>query len=371
MHVKILCSLCRWRELKISKRARLLTRLACPGVQPPSIFLTPQKDIITGKLWGVQSDARLRRGAIMMAEHAVNNKATENTEIALVTLHENIVTMWNGRNCTVSLISWALIAAFAHGFAGVNLGSNRRASCITSLRMASGQGFGGATTAPEKEKTATKQDLNSLSTMQIKDKLLTLLPSMMGTDDEFRLVEQYVNALEEAYVPAQTLDFLNLAMSGEWQLLFSTNLSGGPRPNFRLRELLQKVESKGLEGTVTNVALWDFAEDESTFDATGTFSVKCGYTINQGARMVMELQDHVLNPFPGSKIPADVPALVGMLHRSMPKEMFDPNEHAMDTTYLDGDLRIVRMTGPRLEGVRDIFVRRGSIEIDPTAGGDS
>jgi hypothetical protein len=101
------------------------------------------------------------------------------------------------------------------------------------------------------------------------------------------------------------------------------------------------------------------------FDATGVFTVKCKYTINQGARMVMDLEDHVLEPARGSKIPKDVPALVGCLHRAMPTELFDPSEHAMDTTYLDTDLRIVRMTGPNFEGVRDIFIRRGSIVINP------
>ena len=83
--------------------------------------------------------------------------------------------------------------------------------------------------------------------------------------------------------------------------------------------------------------------------------------------MVTDLDDHVLNLAKGSKVPKDVPALVGMLHRAMPKELFDPSEHAMDTTYLDGDLRIVRMAGPRLEGVRDIYIRKGSIEINPSA----
>ena len=120
------------------------------------------------------------------------------------------------------------------------------------------------------------------------------------------------------------------------------------------------------------MALWDLAEDggdtnNNNFDATGTFSVVSQYQINQGARMVLlDEPNHILEPARGSKIPKDVPALVGMLHRAMPKELFDANEHAMDTTYLDADLRIVRMTGPRLEGVRDIFIRRGSIEIDPT-----
>jgi hypothetical protein len=41
----------------------------------------------------------------------------------------------------------------------------------------------------------------------------------------------------------------------------------------------------------------------------------------------------------------------------MPREIFDPTDHAMDTTYMDADLRIVRYTGPIFEGVRNIFVR--------------
>lgn len=251
----------------------------------------------------------------------------------------------------------ALIAAVANAFT-----VNPPTSPTRELRrynMASGEGFGVA---------SMEEDIATLPPLEIKQRLLDLLPSMTGKDQEFRLVETYVNALEEAYVPAQTLDFFNFAMTGEWQLLFSTNLNSGPKANFRLRELLQRVESNRLMGDLTNVALWDLSEDGTTFDATGTFSVKCTYEINQGARMVVNLEDLVLEPSKGSKIPSDVPSLVGMLHRAMPKEMFDPNDHAMDTTYLDGDLRIVRMTGPKFEGVRDIFMRRGSIEINPTNG---
>jgi hypothetical protein len=235
-----------------------------------------------------------------------------------------------------------------------------------------GTGFGvlqdEATSAEQEVKQAQQEEpeLGTMDTMQVKEKLLDLLPRMTGSPEEFRLVEAYVNNLEERYTPVQTLDFLNLAMCGEWQLLFSTNHAGGPRLNIRLRELFQRVEANNLEGSVTNEATWDLAEDGSTFDCTGTFSVETSYQINQGARMVMELEDHVLKPARGSKIPQDVPALVGLLHQIMPKELFDPNDHAMDTTYLDGDMRIVRMTGPKFEGVRDIFIRRGSREIDPT-----
>merc|ERR1712107_552404 len=103
----------------------------------------------------------------------------------------------------------------------------------------------------------------------------------------------------------------------------------------------------------------------TTFDASGTFSIKCSYSINQGARMVVELDEHVINIAKGSTVPKDAEGLVALLYKAIPTEMFDPNDHAMDTTYLDGDLRIVRMTGPKFEATRDIFIRRGSMQINP------
>jgi hypothetical protein len=205
-----------------------------------------------------------------------------------------------------------------------------------------------------------------LDTMEIKRRLLDLLPRMKGTPEEFKAVESYVNELEDRYTPVQTLGFLNLAMSGDWQLLFSTNISGMPKSNFRLRELYQRIESNDLSGKVINEATWDLADNHGpTFDCSGSFTIKCCYTINQGARMLVALDDHVLELAKGSAVPNDFQALVGLLHRAIPTELFDPSEHAMDTTYIDGDLRIVRMTGPRFEAIRDIFIRRGCVEISP------
>jgi len=259
------------------------------------------------------------------------------------------------------------------------VGSSRKTNPIfgsrTSESAGASKGFGtSAAVAENPKKSSNKASAGSnnmnrfsgISQTELKDRLLDLVPRMTGTEEEFRDVEDLVNALEERYQPAQTLQFLNFAMRGEWQLIFSTNLAGTPNPSkFRLRELFQRIECRGLEGSMTNVATWDLAESgEGVFDATGSFSVKCRYTINQGARMVVDLEDHVLQPSRGSSIPRDVPALVGLLHRAMPKELFDPSEHAVDTTYLDDDLRIVRYTGPRLEGIRDIMIRRGTIELD-------
>lgn len=238
---------------------------------------------------------------------------------------------------------------------------------FSSQRNESGKGFGATNTL---EKKLQQQDFSNLSVAQAKEKLLDLLPRMTGKEEEFRAVEALVNNLEANYQPAQTLDFLNLILQGEWQLLFSTNLSGTPNPaKFRLRELYQRIECNKLQGKLVNEATWDLAEQgDANFEASGTFTVECSYKINQGTRMMLELNEHILKPAKGTKIPKDVPALVGLLHRAMPKEMFDPADHAIDTTYLDADLRIARHTGPRLEGVRDIFIRRGSLEINPIGG---
>ena len=80
----------------------------------------------------------------------------------------------------------------------------------------------------------------------------------------------------------------------------------------------------------------------------------------------MNVDEHKIEPAKGSNIPKDVPKLVGMLHQTIPTEMFDPDDLAIDTTYVDPDLRIVRFTGKRHEGVRNIFIRSGSVHFDPS-----
>jgi len=210
-------------------------------------------------------------------------------------------------------------------------------------------------------------DVNSLDTSEIKGRLLDLLPRITGSSAEFRQVETLVNTLEDRHKPVLTLDFLNLAMAGEWQLLFSTSLSSRPRQNFRITEMFQRVESvlmNSLQGTVANEVSWELAENGNSFDASGSFTVVCDYEINRGARLELNLQDSILKLAKGSSLPDDIENLIGLLNRAMPKELFDPSDHAVDTTYLDGDIRITRMTGPRFEGVRDIFIRKGSMDTD-------
>jgi len=236
------------------------------------------------------------------------------------------------------------------------------------------------TTISNDKDTSNSEDNISISAEEAKQNLLKMIPQMTGTEEEYSLIQSYVNLLEEQYSPIQTIDFLNLAIMGEWQLLFSTNVMPIPRKNLRLRELIQNIqpnEEERRNGTVVNSAKWDYYaqdddDDDSTttnqqlFNTNGNFNIKCSYSINQGARMVIELNEHEVRPSKSSNKQIqskDVPKLVGLLHRSIPAEIFDPNNHAADCTYLDADIRIVRMTGDKHEGVRNIWMRKGSLEI--------
>jgi hypothetical protein len=61
--------------------------------------------------------------------------------------------------------------------------------------------------------------IETLSAADAKKQLIDLIPRMTGNEEEYRAVEAYVNLLEDKYSPVQTIDFLNLAMDGDWQLV--------------------------------------------------------------------------------------------------------------------------------------------------------
>ena len=271
----------------------------------------------------------------------------------------------------IALLLAALSGSNVDAFASSRQHQHHCSLAPTMVLAAAAEGFGAVKEPPTQKNVETNSNENQvvsiadMSPEDAKSALIELIPRMTGSDEENRSVESYVNLLEDKYSSIQTIDFLNLAMSGDWQLLFSTNLMGRPNRKLRLTELVQKIEADGFNGTLTNLATWDYAEDEAAFDASGNFNIKCSYSINQGARMVIDLDDHELRLAKGSNVPSDVPEVVGLLNRAIPKEMFDPNNHAMDTTYLDADLRIVRLTGPVHEGVRNIFMRKDTLKIQP------
>jgi len=271
---------------------------------------------------------------------------------------------------------------------------------------------------------AEKYDYSMYSTSELKTQLLDLIPKMTGKDpEENEKVISLINQLEVNYsqTPIQTLDFFNLMVVGKWQLLFSTNQLGRPNPKLRLTRLIQDIQpdsEKKNNGKVSTIAAWDYAQNYEydpdyytppTFDVSGTLSVKSDYSMSSkgAARMETTLKDHELELKKGSQVPPmdKFSEIFSMINKAMPTELFDPSDLAADTTYIDGDVRIMRLTPilpetelseegeelepeasfykalsemdeeqrermlhvVKLDGVRNIFIREGAFETNPVA----
>lgn len=295
----------------------------------------------------------------------------------------NAFTITPNRNVFLSIQEEHLLARFRHSTVS-------HSTKISDLEPAVPQ----STPTPnsdnnDDELSALDRELELLPLEQIKSRLLDLLTRMTGKSEEHEELTSLINAIEAKYEPVLTIDFFNMAVSGDWQLLFSTNMLNSMSANLRLSEMIQRIEPNGMSGNVTNIAQWDQRSDGVNFDISGTMNVHNTYTVGEqgAARMQMTLKNHAMQLNKGSKKPDmnNLPTLVGMIQNAMPSELFDPNGLGLDTTFLDGNLRIVRITAnlnensentdietvnealkkQKYDGVRNIFIRKGSVKLRP------
>jgi len=124
----------------------------------------------------------------------------------------------------------------------------------------------------------------------------------------------------------------------------------------RIKNLTQTITSNETVGNVTNTVTWDYAEDGDLLDCHGTLEISNTYEIDEALTFRIKLDGHKIRPI-GKKLPNNFQRLVALLQRSIPPEIFDPNETEMDTTYLDSDLRICNSFGERFNNVRNIFIK--------------
>ena len=132
------------------------------------------------------------------------------------------------------------------------------------------------------QRKSSAYDIESLSTVDCKSKLLSLLLQQRGENFDLLEIESLINTLEKRYTPVLTLEFYNMAMCGIWTLLFSTNIitskahTGGIRLSSEVR---QKIQPVGHKGNMTNSVRWELV---TLFNCSGTFDVECSYEIKQG-----------------------------------------------------------------------------------------
>jgi hypothetical protein len=194
-----------------------------------------------------------------------------------------------------------------------------------------------------------------------REELINLLDTeMKDPPDHFRL-DYLVKFLESKYTPIQTSSFFNFATKGDWQLQYSNVLT--PRASKLLKfSVNQSICPDGMSssGCMENNIQWSLsdpgAEKSETGRYHGSFLVKCGYELTSRGDMYIQLREHILAPV--GELPQDIEGLVMDLQRSIPFESFDPAESYHATTYMDTDLRVVRINGDRFRSIINIFTKK-------------
>lgn len=168
-------------------------------------------------------------------------------------------------------------------------------------------------------------------------------------------VPMLIAAAETEFAPElpATASFGELAHAGDWSLAYSSAIRAAT--SMRIRGVSQHIES----GTLENVVVFEWIAK-----VRGVLRIGCEYEFIGPARIQIALLAHTVRL--DSAPVGDMQEMVAELQRALPPEIFDPSGIA-DHTVLAPHVRVSRFVGPRLAGVRDVFVRSGTIVADPFA----
>ncbi|EKX33765.1 hypothetical protein GUITHDRAFT_120030 [Guillardia theta CCMP2712] len=194
-------------------------------------------------------------------------------------------------------------------------------------------------------------------------RLLTHIREGTSDEESRTMIRKCIAELEQQQIFPFDVNFFNFAVSGDWQLLYSTSRLLSPDTNLKVRDIRSRIDGGARE--LVHQARWEYREDVTgqaeELRTRGLFEVKCSYNMSEApsvpTRMIISVEELRLTPEPLNRPPKNPEALVGALQRALPKEFFDPDEALMDTTYLDPQVRLVCYLGKRFAGVRHVYCR--------------
>ena len=242
----------------------------------------------------------------------------------------------------------------------VKLGKSVAIFYPAELNISTLNPFGEAVTSTE----AAVSELKHL----VKDRRAEL----RGSDFLKCRIEYLVKVLKKSHVPSFTVEFMNLAMSGEWVHGYSNVLLRRADDSLTCK-ITQKIvpanskmalgEASGKarldeinhahRGHIVNEVAWRVVDKRDQLNH-GVLSVHSNYTIGSNGALALELGEHVVN---AEKLTLDPMDLVMAIQRSIPFQFFDPSDSVTQDVFIDPELRISEVNGPIFQGVYDIFYR--------------
>jgi hypothetical protein len=172
-----------------------------------------------------------------------------------------------------------------------------------------------------------------LSTAECKQELIGLLTKAIEIEDEFfdYRVEYLTKYLEYNYIPIQTIPFLNFALSGNWDMLYSNALvtRADKTLDYKISQEITADEGEGTAtGILNNIVKWELKSTDCRY--IGNLVVNCKYLFNTKGDLDVTLQEHLL--LPNGNAPQDVEELIMSIQRSIPFESFDPDDIRIKNT---------------------------------------
>lgn len=226
------------------------------------------------------------------------------------------------------------------------------------------QGMGrtpGRSSGEEKSENSETGSPQKLDSATLKRRLLKILDSLINLKSQHGKVEQLILQLESLNVKPITDSFTEMALAGEWKLVFSSmRISTDGQIRFRKIGQLFDVERKTLQNSV----VWSFPAADGKDEILACLSVTCDYKFVGPGRLEVGVPKHVVDVFQredGKKInpPKDMKRVISTLQLALPIDFWDPSG-LLDVSYIEPNFRLARTVGRRLAGVRSVFVRAGT-----------
>lgn len=194
-----------------------------------------------------------------------------------------------------------------------------------------------------------------------KVRLLKVLSSLINLDSQHGKVEQLILELESLNAKPVTDTFTEMALAGEWKLIFSS-MTTKTDGSIRIRKIGQKIDPEKKK--LINEVLWSFPSVDGTGNIDAYLWAECDYKFVAPGRLQVETPSHsvkIVETEDGKKqtLPDDMQKVITALRSALPIDFFEP-QGLLDVSYIEPNFRLGRFVGKRLAGVRNVFVREGT-----------
>lgn len=165
-----------------------------------------------------------------------------------------------------------------------------------------------------------------------KMELLQLVDFPSKTFDVHSRIDYLAKVLQSSFIPFQTIPFLNLAISGDWNKSYSSIRCPRPSPDFYFH-ITQSIIPHSLQakgGLLIDTVQWKYIDNSlPEVNYSGQFEIRSNFSYSRKGELQILLDEHLLRP--ETSVPENVEEFIYEIQRSIPFDSFDPSDAVIQT----------------------------------------